>query len=192
MNHVSLMKYTVKVQYMCEIHRDQSPIRIRNDQYFFAKFNSNNSSRRNLFINKCRLWFNRRYYDNLVWKVREIDCVYVYVTVNISFYSNLASYSCSAGVSSRDLSPVDYVREYWSDCKDEMVEDMERIYVRYVICLKYQEHVSRTVWTDKNTGIRSSILVVCIPSSFTHSSLRIIWPQKLCTSGYKWFHNNVN
>ena len=37
------------------------------------------------------------------------------------------------GVSSRDLSPVDYVREYWSDCKDEMVEDMERIYVRLVI-----------------------------------------------------------
>jgi len=36
----------------------------------------------------------------------------------------------AAGVSSRDLSPVDYVREYWSDCKDEMVEDMERIYVR--------------------------------------------------------------
>ena len=34
------------------------------------------------------------------------------------------------GVSSRDLSPVDMVREYWSDCKDEMVEDMERIYVR--------------------------------------------------------------
>ena len=23
------------------------------------------------------------------------------------------------------------VREYWSDCKDEMVEDMERIYERY-------------------------------------------------------------
>ena len=36
----------------------------------------------------------------------------------------------TSGVSSRDLSPVDYVREYWSDCKDEMVEDMERIYVR--------------------------------------------------------------
>jgi len=36
----------------------------------------------------------------------------------------------AAGVSSRDLSPVDMVREYWSDCKDEMVEDMERIYVR--------------------------------------------------------------
>merc|ERR1719264_231914 len=35
-----------------------------------------------------------------------------------------------AGVSSRDLSPADMVREYWSDCKDEMVEDMERIYER--------------------------------------------------------------
>ena len=34
------------------------------------------------------------------------------------------------GVSSRDLSPVELVREYWSDCKDEMVEDMERIYER--------------------------------------------------------------
>ena len=36
----------------------------------------------------------------------------------------------STGVSSRDLSPADMVREYWSDCKDEMVEDMERIYER--------------------------------------------------------------
>ena len=36
----------------------------------------------------------------------------------------------STGVSSRDLSPADIVREYWSDCKDEMVEDMERIYER--------------------------------------------------------------
>ena len=25
---------------------------------------------------------------------------------------------------------MDLVREYWSDCKDEVVEDMERIYVR--------------------------------------------------------------
>ena len=33
-------------------------------------------------------------------------------------------------MSSRDLSPVELVREYWSDCKDEMVEDMERIYER--------------------------------------------------------------
>ena len=40
-------------------------------------------------------------------------------------------YNHCSGVSSRDLSPVDMVREYWSDCKDEMVEDMERIYERY-------------------------------------------------------------
>ena len=38
-----------------------------------------------------------------------------------------------AGLSSRDLSPVELVREYWSDCKDEVVEDMERIYVRMSI-----------------------------------------------------------
>ena len=42
-----------------------------------------------------------------------------------------------SGVSSRDLSPVDMVREYWSDCKDEMVEDMERIYERYAVTQKY-------------------------------------------------------
>ena len=41
-----------------------------------------------------------------------------------------------SGVSSRDLSPVDMVREYWSDCKDEMVEDMERIYERYAVTQK--------------------------------------------------------
>merc|ERR1719361_271408 len=45
---------------------------------------------------------------------------------NIEVFSSQSA----AGLSSRDLSPVDLVREYWSDCKDEVVEDMERIYVR--------------------------------------------------------------
>ena len=47
----------------------------------------------------------------------------------IEYYS-ITNIFLPPGVSSRDLSPVELVREYWSDCKDEMVEDMERIYER--------------------------------------------------------------
>ena len=36
----------------------------------------------------------------------------------------------AAGLSSRDLSPVQLVREYLTDCTGEMVEDMERIYAK--------------------------------------------------------------
>jgi len=36
----------------------------------------------------------------------------------------------AAGLSSRDLSPVELVREYITDCTGEMVEDMERIYAK--------------------------------------------------------------
>ena len=55
------------------------------------------------------------------------------VSASLSSHHHLHSIDIQihfAGVSSRDLSPVDMVREYWSDCKDEMVEDMERIYER--------------------------------------------------------------
>ena len=60
-----------------------------------------------------------------------INCHYnvnVYVLrIALIQYNTIAF---TSGLSSRDLSPVDLVREYWSDCKDEVVEDMERIYVR--------------------------------------------------------------
>jgi len=36
----------------------------------------------------------------------------------------------AAGMSSRDMSPVELVREYITDCTGEMVEDMERIYAK--------------------------------------------------------------
>eukprot|EP00092_Neocalanus_flemingeri_P016466 GFUD01017819.1.p1 GENE.GFUD01017819.1~~GFUD01017819.1.p1 ORF type:complete len:462 (-),score=121.18 GFUD01017819.1:826-2211(-) len=36
----------------------------------------------------------------------------------------------AAGLSSRDMSPVELVRDYITDCTGEMVEDMERIYAK--------------------------------------------------------------
>jgi len=41
-----------------------------------------------------------------------------------------SSQSAAGGLSSRDLSPVDAMREYLVDCKGEMVEDFERIMAR--------------------------------------------------------------
>jgi len=40
----------------------------------------------------------------------------------------LYSSQSAAGISSRDLSPVELMREYITDCTGEIVEDMERIY----------------------------------------------------------------
>jgi len=38
------------------------------------------------------------------------------------------AHGCNQDGTSRDLSPVEQVREYFSDCAEEMVEDFERIY----------------------------------------------------------------